>query len=93
MVIIFVGYMTSLTGYIMLYFSQVGVSFFFQIGNIDVEQFIKFITAIMFVVKSHLDSIFTVFLLVRLNSAFVIVLVGLVAMVTLSLTFIASGIC
>ena len=42
-------------------FSQVSVSFF-HIGNIDLEQFIKFVTAIIFVVKSHLDNIFTVFL-------------------------------
>ena len=59
--------------YTVLHFSQVSVSIFLQIGNIDVEQFIKFITAIIFVVKSHLDSIFTVFLPIRLNSAFVIV--------------------
>ena len=60
----------------MLCLSQVSVSCFLQIGNIDVEQQIKFFIANIFVVKSHLDSIFTDILPIRLNSAFVIVLVG-----------------
>ena len=38
---------------------------FLQIGNFNVEEFIKFISAIIFVVMFHLDSVFTVFLAIR----------------------------
>ena len=97
LVVIFVGYIMFLTGfplmYTALYFLSSECLLFLQIVNIDVEQFIKFITAIIFVVKFHLDSVFTVSPPVRLNSAFVIVLVGLVAMVTLHVKFKVSGIC
>ena len=48
-----------------LYISQISVFPFLQIGNFNLEVFIKFMSAIIFAVKPHLDEVFTVFLPVR----------------------------
>ena len=79
--------------YTVLYISQVSVFPLLPLGNFSVEVFIEFISAMSFVVKPHLDRVFSDLLTIRWIQPLLLFMAGLVAMVTLHLKFIASGIC